>query len=139
MGTVRLRFSPSPAHVRTARLVAATIARRVGLPEPVVEEVRLAVGEACTIAVRRQAAHDPTVPVELTIDDGPPRLRVVVSDSVAEGVELPGTGSGGNGGEYGNGFDDLGITVLEELAEDLTVAHGPTGSRLSLSWPVPRG
>ena len=51
MATVELRFSALPAHVRTARLVAAAVARRAGVDEAVLDEVRLAVGEACSRAV----------------------------------------------------------------------------------------
>ena len=51
MATVELRFSALPAHVRTARLVAAAVARRSGVDEAVLDEVRLAVGEACSRAV----------------------------------------------------------------------------------------
>ena len=51
MPTVELRFSALPAHVRTARLVAATVARRSGVDEDLLDEVRLAVGEACSRAV----------------------------------------------------------------------------------------
>ena len=39
------------AHVRTARLIAAAMARRSGVGEDVLDEVRLAVGEACARAV----------------------------------------------------------------------------------------
>ena len=48
MATVELLFSALPEHVRTARLVAAAVARRAGVDEAVLDEVRLAVGEACT-------------------------------------------------------------------------------------------
>jgi len=47
MATVELRFSALPEHVRTARLVAAAVARRAGVDEAVLDELRLAVGEAC--------------------------------------------------------------------------------------------
>jgi anti-sigma regulatory factor (Ser/Thr protein kinase) len=51
MPTVRLSFSPAAAHVRTARLVGVAVARRAGVPEELLEEVRLAIGEACSRAV----------------------------------------------------------------------------------------
>jgi hypothetical protein len=40
-----------PALVRTVRLVAAAVARRTGRDEEFVEEVRLAVGEACALLI----------------------------------------------------------------------------------------
>ena len=51
MSTVQLSFSPDPAYVRTVRLVAAAVARRAGVSDEVLDEVRLAIGEACTRAV----------------------------------------------------------------------------------------
>jgi serine/threonine-protein kinase RsbW len=42
--TVTLRLPPNAAHVRTARLIAAAMARRSGVGEDVLDEVRLAVG-----------------------------------------------------------------------------------------------
>ena len=51
MATVEMTFTPLPAHVRTARLVATAVARRSGVPEALLDEVRLAVGEACSRAV----------------------------------------------------------------------------------------
>src|SRR5206468_3242048 len=46
-GSVRLVTRASAVHVRTARLVAVTIARRAGLDEDVVGAVRPGAGEAC--------------------------------------------------------------------------------------------
>lgn len=51
---VTLQLPPSAAHVRTARLIAAAMARRAGVGDAVLDEVRLAVGEACARAVRVQ-------------------------------------------------------------------------------------
>ena len=47
MATVRLAFSPAPEYVRTARLVGVAVARRAGVAEELLEDVRLAIGEAC--------------------------------------------------------------------------------------------
>ena len=51
MATVEVSFTALPAHVRTARLVATAVARRSGVAEALLDEVRLAVGEACSRAV----------------------------------------------------------------------------------------
>jgi anti-sigma regulatory factor (Ser/Thr protein kinase) len=64
-----LEFGRSAAHVRTARLVAVTVARRGGRPEDLVESVRQGVGEACAIAVRG-AAVDDRIEVQIA-DEGP--------------------------------------------------------------------
>ncbi|HWL36684.1 MAG TPA: ATP-binding protein [Frankiaceae bacterium] len=72
MPTVELRFTALPAHVRTARLLAAVVARRAGVDEGVIDEVKLAVGEACARAVGLHASHAAAedVVVELNDDDG---------------------------------------------------------------------
>lgn len=64
--TVRLSFQPLAVHVRTARLVAVTVARRAGWSEEQVESVRQAVGEACTLALRAASGRES---VTLELDD----------------------------------------------------------------------
>ena len=80
MATVELRFSALPAHVRTARLVAAAVARRSGVDEGVLDEVRLAVGEACSRAVHLHRRHCPDRPVLVTLVDDDDAFRVAVTD-----------------------------------------------------------
>ena len=80
VATVELSFSALPAHVRTARLVAAAVARRSGVDEAVLDEVRLAVGEACSRAVHLHRRHCPERPVQVTLTDDVQAFRVVVSD-----------------------------------------------------------
>ncbi len=63
---VVLRVGGSPENVRTARLVAAAVARREGLPEDRVDEVRIAVGEAVTWAMHTAGEHV----VELVLGPG---------------------------------------------------------------------
>ncbi len=70
-GTVRLAFRALPVHVRTARLVAVTVARRAGWSEDLVESVRQGIGEACALALTVAAETD-VVTVEL--DDAGPGL-----------------------------------------------------------------
>src|SRR5919202_257854 len=80
MATVELRFSALPEHVRTARLVAAAVARRSGVEEAVLDEVRLAVGEACSRAVHLHRRHCPDRPVTVTLVDDEKTFRVAVAD-----------------------------------------------------------
>src|SRR5437879_3789385 len=80
VATVELRMSPQPAHVRTARLVGVAAARRARLPDQLVDELRLALGEACSRAVSLHAQHAPGVPVVISIHDDDARLVVEVTD-----------------------------------------------------------
>jgi len=77
--TVRLSFSPTPAHVRTARLVAAAVARRAGVGEELLEEIRLAIGEACSRAVAVHRSSAVSALIEVVMTDGE-RFSVEVTD-----------------------------------------------------------
>src|SRR3984957_16237797 len=80
MATVEVTFTPLPAHVRTARLVATAVARRSGVDEALLDEVRLAVGEACSRAVEAHRRHCPAEPVRIEMTDQDQRFVVTVSD-----------------------------------------------------------
>ena len=80
MPTVEVTFTPLPAHVRTARLVATAVARRSGVDESLLDEVRLAVGEACSRAVEAHQRHCPAEPVRIEMTDQDQRFVVTVSD-----------------------------------------------------------
>ena len=87
MATVEVAFTPLPAHVRTARLVATAVARRSGVDESLLDEVRLAVGEACSRAVDAHQRHCPDEPVRIRLTGEGDRFEVVVTDSApADGV-----------------------------------------------------
>jgi anti-sigma regulatory factor (Ser/Thr protein kinase) len=82
--TVTLRLPPNAAHVRTARLIAAAMARRSGVGEDVLDEVRLAVGEACARAVRVQERQGVITPVTLEFGEAG-RFSVSVLDTAKTG------------------------------------------------------
>ena len=69
MSTVHLAFSPDPAYVRTVRLVAAAVARRAGVPDELLDEVRLAIGEACTRAVAIHRRHGMSDLIDVAMSD----------------------------------------------------------------------
>ena len=69
-GAVRLRFRALPVHVRTARLVAVTVARRAGWSEDVVESVRQGVSEACALALAGASTDEVVITLELE-QEGP--------------------------------------------------------------------
>src|SRR2546426_4286025 len=87
--TVVLRLPPSAAHVRTARLVAAAMARHSGVEEALLDEIRLAVGEACARAVRLHEQAGVAEPVTVEFSDRG-RFAVSVIDSApARGAPVP--------------------------------------------------
>jgi anti-sigma regulatory factor (Ser/Thr protein kinase) len=145
MATVELSFSALPVHVRTARLVTTAVARRSGVPEALLDEVRLAVGEACSRAVEAHMEHCPDEPVRLELIDDKSRFEVIVSDSVP-GDDAAGTLSAASSpgqetwhelstAELDEGVGDLGLAVIAGLADDVVVSSTPKGMQIRMSWP----
>lgn len=95
MATVELRFSALPEHVRTARLVAAAVARRAGVDEAVLDEVRLAVGEACTRAVGLHQSSGVLAPVHVSLIEDEKLFSIEVGDEAPHTV--PGDNASGAG------------------------------------------
>ena len=163
MATVEVTFTPLPAHVRTARLVATAVARRSGVDESLLDEVRLAVGEACSRAVEAHRRHCPAEPVRIEMTDSGERFVVVVSDHAPTTPARPPTpvppndgahdgaghdgarrdGAGHDGAGYdGAGYDGgtaipagFGLAVISGLADDVRVLSTSSGVSVRMSWP----
>src|ERR1700723_910977 len=110
MATVEVSFTPLPAHVRTARLVATAVARRSGVDESLLDEVRLAVGEACSRAVEAHRRHCPAEPVRIEMTDQDQRFVGTVSDHAPPPTARPPPPPPGSGlpagGTPGSAADD---------------------------------
>ncbi|MFK0101010.1 MULTISPECIES: ATP-binding protein [unclassified Streptomyces] len=142
MATVELRFSAQPEHVRTARLVAAAVARRAGVDEAVLDEVRLAVGEACSRAVGLHRSHGITAPVAVRLIEEEKTFAIEVGDEVP-GPGADGSVPGGASGRRGGGLDEpeadeedeMGLAVISGLVDDVEVRSGAEGGVIRMSWP----
>ena len=136
MATVELSFTALPAHVRTARLVATAVARRSGVDESLLDEVRLAVGEACTRAVEGHQLYCPAEPVRLSLTDLAGRFEVEVTDTLSGGSVGAAGQQGAADGHGGAGLPaGLGIAVIESLADDVQICATPDGTIIRMSWP----
>ncbi|MBK3583462.1 ATP-binding protein [Streptomyces microflavus] len=138
MATVELRFSAQPEHVRTARLVAAAVARRAGVDEAVLDEVRLAVGEACSRAVGLHRSHGITAPVSVVLTEEEKAFSIEVGDAVPEPGSAPATpgARGGSDEIEGDGEDEMGLAVISGLVDDVEVRSGADGGTIRMSWPT---
>ncbi|MFF5568130.1 ATP-binding protein [Streptomyces sp. NPDC012623] len=140
MATVELRFSAQPEHVRTARLVAAAVARRAGVDEAVLDEVRLAVGEACSRAVGLHRGHGITAPVRVVLTEEEKVFSIEVGDGVTGAA---GESSGDDGASSGDlhesdteGEDEMGLAVISGLVDDVQVTSDDEGGVIRMSWPT---
>ncbi|MDT0413156.1 MULTISPECIES: ATP-binding protein [Streptomyces] len=141
MATVELRFSALPAHVRTARLVAASVARRSGVDEAVLDEVRLAVGEACTRAVGLHRNHGVTEPVSVRLIEAENQFSIEVVDQAPHASVTDATpGAMIRDDEVDTeGEDKMGLAVISGLVDDVEVTTGENGGRLRMTWPAKPG
>jgi anti-sigma regulatory factor (Ser/Thr protein kinase) len=144
MSTVRLAFSPAPVHVRTARLVGVAVARRAGVAEELLDEVRLAIGEACTraVALHRQYRLPDLVQVEMS--DGQSYIvRVIDRAPIEAGLGLAALPPDELADEA---LTDEALTVgvgfalLAGFVEDLQVrpVDEGIGTEVRMVWPVSR-
>ncbi|HEX2145816.1 MAG TPA: ATP-binding protein [Glycomyces sp.] len=148
--TVNFAFTPAAAYVRAARLVAADVAAHAGVATGLLDEVRQAVGEACTRAVlrHRDRGLEDLVRVEFAIGD---RFVAKITDNAQDLRARPSgriDASTGSGDAQANDHDaieedslseEITLIVLGGLVEDLVVT-GPDangGTTVSMSWPLP--
>jgi len=150
MATVEVTFTPLPVHVRTARLVATAVARRSGVAESLLDEVRLAVGEACSRAVEAHLRHCPGEPIRVVLTDDEDQFEVVVTDAAAGAGQdvLEGsaeddllTESAGLGehfvidGEVPLRLPEgVGLAVIAGLADDVRITSVGAGTSVTMSW-----
>lgn len=140
MASVELLLSPLPSHVRTARLVVVAAARRAGLEDGHVDELRLAVGEAASRAVALNARHAPATPVRLLVHDDPSRLAVSVTDAGPAAGPVPDDLSEGllAGDEDESVVDpDVALALLTGLLDAVEVEPGAAGTTVTMRWPLP--
>lgn len=112
---VRLRVPAATAFVGVARSLAAGVATRLDFDLDHVEDLRLAVSEACSIALPA-AALDSDLALDLHIGKGELTLELTSATTASEPP----------------GVDSFAWTVLTALAEDASaeVADGRLGIRL---------
>ena len=124
---ITVAIARDPALVRTVRLVAAAVARRSSQDEEFVEEVRLAVGEACALLVGQDVLPGPVaspVEVRMRLDD---RLRVsVVATGSVAGQDAPTSDI--------DGVEPW--ALLRGLIDDFEISQDAGSTVLSMSWPL---
>jgi anti-sigma regulatory factor (Ser/Thr protein kinase) len=121
--------------------------------EALLDEVRLAVGEACSRAVEAHRRHCPAEPVKIEMTDQGERFVVVVSDHApTSAARPPGANGHAAGQDTGPGrgtgttaavrdADDepipagFGLAVISGLADDVRVSSTSSGVSVRMSWP----
>jgi serine/threonine-protein kinase RsbW len=121
---VRLTLPAGAENIPVIRHVLGAFAESMRLPADVVEDMRLAVTEACTNVVRH--AYDDGDPgtIDVVVQRNGDRLDVIVSDR--------GRGMGPSPDIDGPG---LGLPLIAALADSIELQDAPVrGSRLTMSF-----
>jgi anti-sigma regulatory factor (Ser/Thr protein kinase) len=152
MSTVHLAFSPDPAYVRTVRLVAASVARRAGVTDELLDEIQLAIGEACSraVALHRRFGLPDLIDVAMS-DGGRFTIRVIDRSPVEATEHEPGETTGDIMAQVAAESRRLpmdedaltagvGLALLTGLVSDLTVEQigEGKGTEVRMSWPLGR-
>jgi serine/threonine-protein kinase RsbW len=118
-----LRLPARPENVGVVRHVLGAVAEVLDLPAEVIEDIRLAVTEACTNVVRHAYADEDGT-IDVMVHPTGRELEVVVADD--------GRGIGISPDTAGPG---LGLPLIAALADSLEIERsGSNGSRLSMSF-----
>ncbi len=139
MPTASLDISPRPELVRIARLMSVSLARRSGLPEQLLDEVRVAVGEAVSRAVLVNAKRAGDEPVRLTFVEDERGYHVVVHDAGDAGsvpdldADLPDLDEASfDGSTLPAGLE---LALVAGMADQVDVeAHAAGGTLVRLHW-----
>jgi serine/threonine-protein kinase RsbW len=128
--TFTLQVPSDPAYVATARIFSSAVARQFQAGEDDIEDLKLAVSEACTGSMRQGTGADEGVRV--TVRRDPPVLWFEVSRAESEPAD----------GEVTPQPDDvatgLGLEIIRALFEDAQLARSEEGDPVvRFSVPVP--
>lgn len=121
---VTIAIARDPALVRTVRLVAAAVARRGDCQDALIEEVRLAVGEACAVMIGLEETRE---------DSDGQQVEVRISAESDLTVTVTGRVDSDD-----SGFGDIGLdpwALLRGLSDDLQVTENDGLTTLRMSWP----
>jgi anti-sigma regulatory factor (Ser/Thr protein kinase) len=120
---IRLTLPARAENVALVRHVVGALAEALAMPETLIEDMKLAVTEACTNVVRH-AYEGAEGPLEVKVEPKAGALTVVVSDR--------GTGIRPNPASDGAG---LGLPLIAALASQLEIEDAPdAGSRIRMSF-----
>jgi anti-sigma regulatory factor (Ser/Thr protein kinase) len=127
--TVRLAFPPEPRLLGTVRLVVSAIARKAGMDEEGIEDLKVAVSEACAVAVGDlNRAGRPDL-VELDLIEAADRVGIEVRDRAPAAGEPTAAEADGE-------LDDrqLGLALVGALVDDLRIAALEGGGNRTSFW-----
>ena len=128
-GQMRIEVPARSVYVGVVRLALAALARQAGFDEDRVEDLRIAVSEACANAVLADDDERANIAVTWREEDD----RVVVEVLDAGAAEPPATG------DAESDRLDMSVALMRSLVDECSFEHRPEGgitTRLALSRGV---
>ena len=126
--TVRLAFPPEARLLGTLRLVVGIVARKAGMGEEGIEDLKVAVSETCAVAVGDLNRAGLPDPIEVDLVEAPDRFGIEVRDRAPS---APGHADAADGE-----VDDreLGLALVGALVDDLKTSTLDGGGNRTSFW-----
>ncbi|MBI2692021.1 MAG: ATP-binding protein [Solirubrobacterales bacterium] len=124
---LRLRMTALPENVMLVRQALDGAARELGASTAIVEDLKLAVTEACSNVVK-YAYRESTGALEVTLDPADAGFSIVVRD---DGTWLERAVSDGEAG-------GLGIPLMEAVTRRFEITSDANGTTVRLDFPLRR-
>jgi len=119
LGTVELRIPSKPEWVAVARLAVAAIANRLPFSVEEIEDLKLAIAEACTICIQHGTGGET---IDMTCETLSSHLRIVIRDHryrLRAASPAPATGGAAPA------VEGLGIFLIQALRDQLEYSFDP--------------
>jgi serine/threonine-protein kinase RsbW len=135
-----IEFPPEAHYVSTARIFAAGVARTYGADEDLVEDLKIAVSEACTHAIKTREVGTSEGPVRLTVHRNAQLLSFEAEDTgimpAGEGREPVVPSSGSTSEDIARRLSLETIRALFPNTEIVANHEGGGNIRFSLTLPA---
>jgi anti-sigma regulatory factor (Ser/Thr protein kinase) len=123
-------------------MIATMVSRRAGVPAEAIDEIKLAVGEACAQAVRANRNHDPATPVYMRLIDTSDTFTVTVSnlgtpdDDRFDPTSLFDVdGLGYNASDRAGPAAGIGLALIEGLVDEMEITPAVGGGTIvTMRW-----
>ena len=127
--TVRLTFPPEPRLLGTIRLVVGVVARKAGMGEEGIEDLKVAVSETCAVAVGDLHRAGRADPIEVDLVESDDRFGIEVRDRAPAPTAAAGDPADGE-------VDDreLGLALVGALVDDLKTSTLEDGGNRTSFW-----
>ena len=126
--TVRLAFPPEPRLLGTVRLVVGIVARKAGMGEEGIEDLKVAVSETCAVAVGDLNRAGRLDPIEVDLVESADRFGIEVRDR----APVLALGADPADGEVDD--RELGLALVGALVDDLKTSTLPDGGNRTSFW-----